>query len=772
MSLKTRLLVAILFILLCSIVLMGVVSVNVAVSESNDALTKAAKERLISQNVQTGEAINEYFKFITSQIRTKSFNVSLIDAAEKFIPAFDKYVSERGSVSASQKRLLENYYSSDFTQQYNESNPEKLADAASALDGVSQTALAFQYDFIAGSSFALGEKDGLTDLANNSTYAQLHNKYHPDMRQFLQEFGYYDIFIVDIDNGNIVYSVFKELDYATSIMTGPYAESGIGEAFSAASNAQKGDVFFSEFKKYRPSYDALAGFASSPIYSNGQAIAVLIFQMPMERINNVLTHNTLWSQKGFGESGETYLINDNSVLLNESRFFVEDKPSYLNAISSKYPLQAQLIRKKGTSIGIQPVDSDAAKKALRGETGFERIIDYRNVEVFSSYSPLKIGKFNYALMAELDVEEALRSATTVRNNLITSALISALLIIGLSVVVVLIMAARIVRPLNSLGKACEELSEGEGDLTIQLKMSKIPEIDRISSGFNTFIRQIHEIISQVKINADSLSSASQELSVITSDSSEKTTQQRDQTHMVSTAMQQLSLAVTDVSKSTQKTNTQSIEAQVSLKENMKRADLAAQNIKLLVQLISDSGKVIVGLKDEVNQITTVLNVITSIADQTNLLALNAAIEAARAGEAGRGFSVVADEVRALATRSQESTVEISKLVEVMNQSATKSVDSMERATVAARGGIHLVDLVTVAMDELSTNLHQVLLLTETVAAATEEQDQASVSVVMSVKSISELASDVEEGSKQTSTAAENLAEIAAHTHDLVQRFKI
>jgi methyl-accepting chemotaxis protein len=117
-----------------------------------------------------------------------------------------------------------------------------------------------------------------------------------------------------------------------------------------------------------------------------------------------------------------------------------------------------------------------------------------------------------------------------------------------------------------------------------------------------------------------LSSASQELSVITSYSSDKTTQQRDPTHMVFTAMQQLSLAVTDVSKLTQKTNTQSIEAQVSLDENMKRADLAAQSIKLLVQLISDTGKVIVGLKDEVNQIITVLNVITSIADQMNLLA--------------------------------------------------------------------------------------------------------------------------------------------------------
>lgn len=772
MSLKARLLIAILSILVCSIVLMGVVSVNVSVGESNDALTKAVKERLVSQNVQTGQAINEYFNFITSQIRTKAFNVSLVDATEAFIPAFNQYVSQRGNVNSAQERQLESYYSSDFTQQYNISNPEPLIDGGRALNGLSQTTLAFQYDFIAGSSYNLGEKDGLVNLGNNSPYAQLHSKYHPDMRHFLQEFGYYDIFIVDIDNGNIVYSVFKELDYATSIKTGPYADSGIGEAFSAASNAQVGDVFFSEFNKYRPSYDALAGFASTPIYSNGKPIAVLIFQMPMDRINNVLTHNALWSEKGFGESGETYLVNSSGVLLNESRFFVEDKPNYLKAIKSKYPLEANEISSRDTSIGIQPVDSNAAKSALRGETGFESITDYRDIEVFSSYSPLKIGEFNYALMAELDVEEALRSATTLKNNLITSTLIGALLIIGVSVVVVLLFAARIVKPLNRLGQTCEELSEGEGDLTIQIKSCGIPEIDRISSGFNLFIGQIRDIISQVKVDADSLSSASQELSVITSDSVNKTTQQRDQTHMVSTAMQQLSLAVAEVSQSTQKTNTQSLQAQVSLTENMQRADMAAGNIKLLVDLIDDSGKVILSLKNEVNQITTVLNVITSIADQTNLLALNAAIEAARAGEAGRGFSVVADEVRALATRSQESTVEISKLVEVMNQSATKSVNSMERATAAADGGIHLVDLVTVAMDELSENLKQVLQLTETVASATEEQNQASQSVVINVKQISELAGDVEEGSKQTSTAAESLAEIAAHTHELVDRFKV
>jgi methyl-accepting chemotaxis protein len=772
MSLKTRLLAAILSILLCAIILMAVVSVNVAVNESNDALTKAVNERLISQNVQTGEAIDEYFDFIESQIRSKAFNVSLVDAAEGFIPAFNQYASQRDNISTSQQKQLENYYSSDFTQQYNISNGAPLADAVNALSGLSQSALAFQYDFIAGSSYALGEKDGLIDLGNNSPYSRLHNKYHPELRHFLQEFGYYDIFIVDISNGNIVYSVFKELDFATSVKTGPYANSGIGEAFMAASNAQEGEVYFSEFEKYRPSYDALAGFASTPIYVDGKPIAALIFQMPMDRINSVLTHHELWSSKGFGESGETYLVNNKGLLLNESRFFIEDKPNYLRTIKSKYPSQTEEIRLKDTSIGIQPVDSHAAQMALKGEAGFEKIKDYRDVDVFSAYTPLNIGDYTYALMAEIDVEEALRSATHVRNNLITSTLIASLVIIGVSVVLVLLFAARLVRPLNRLGRTCEELSEGEGDLTIQLKASGIPEIDRISNGFNLFIGQIRDIILQVKLDADSLSSASQELSVITSDSADKTAQQRDQTHMVSTAMQQLSLAVADVSQSTQKTSTQSIQAQASLQENMQRADLAAENIKLLVNLIDDSGKVILSLKDEVNQITTVLNVITSIADQTNLLALNAAIEAARAGEAGRGFSVVADEVRALATRSQESTVEISKLVEVMNQSATKSVHSMERATAAADGGIHLVDLVTVALDELSENLEQVLQLTETVAAATEEQNQASSSVVVSVKNISELANDVEEGSKQTSAAAENLAEIAAHTHELVERFKV
>ena len=238
------------------------------------------------------------------------------------------------------------------------------------------------------------------------------------------------------------------------------------------------------------------------------------------------------------------------------------------------------------------------------------------------------------------------------------------------------------------------------------------------------------------------------------------------------AIAQLSSSVAEVAKSTAKSRDHGVEATSSLSENQERADYVADNIQLLVKLIKDSSHVISSLKDEVGQITDLLNVITSIADQTNLLALNAAIEAARAGEAGRGFSVVADEVRALANRSQESTVEIGRLVEKMNLSSVKSVQAMEKAEAAASGGIHLVELVTKAMKELSATIDQVQEMAGLVAQATHEQDETSRMVLGSVSKVNALSTEVRSGAAQISSASLELASIASHTRTMVSRFKV
>jgi methyl-accepting chemotaxis protein len=706
-------------------------------------------------------------------VRNKSFNLSVVDAAKEFIPAFNQYLSVRNPLDSAQKTKLESYYNVDFTNQYNSSHHNQISGAADALSSLGDNALALQYDFIADSSFALGEKDGLVDLPNNTSYSQAHSKFHSSMRHFQQEFGYYDVFIADISNGNIIYSVFKELDFATSIRTGPYAQSGIGKVFTKAANASSEDqVFFSAFDPYRPSYDAMAGFVASPIYADGKPIAVLIFQMPMDRINLVMTHNKKWKEKGFGESGETYMVNEHGVLMNESRFFIEDKSAYLTAIKRNYAREAKEIEQLGTSLGIQPVDSASFELALKGQQGFHTILDYRDVEVFSSYSQFILGDHKYAMIAEMDVEEALRPAVKLADSLLRSAIIEMLVLMSLAIVITLWFIGKLVRPLTFLGRACEELSEGKGDLTIRLRSTNIPEIDRIAHGFNGFVAQVRDIVSKMKTDADCLATASQELSVITEQSTQRTSQQKQQTELVASAVEELSVSIEDVTKSTVQSNAKSHQAKKSLQLNVQRTELASDNIKLLVKLIADSSVVIGGMKNEVNQITGVLGVITSIADQTNLLALNAAIEAARAGEAGRGFSVVADEVRALATRSQESTVEIAKMVEVMNQSSIKSVRSMEKASEAASGGLDLVDLLGIAMAELDTELEQMLSLSDGVAVASEQQNHTSNSVALNISEIHHMAIDIESGSQQTRESAQELAKIATRTHDLVDRFSV
>ena len=772
MSLKMRLILAIAVILVFSIGIVSYVSTKLAVTESTDSLTKAAKQQLLSQNVQTAQAINEYFSFIESQVRTKANSLLTTDAASQFIAAFNQYTQQRTKLNSNELRVLKSYYDQDFTQQYQSVNSEGLKAAGEIVNQLSDNAMALQFDFIANSSFALGKKDGLVDLKQASAYSTVHKTFHPEFKSFLKEFGFYDIFIADAATGNVVYSVYKELDFATSLKSGPYAQSEIGSVFNAAVNALPNKVVFSSFAPYFPSYQALAGFVASPIYLQDSIIAVLIFQMPMDKINTIATHKQKWLDTGFGDSGETYLVNRNQILLTESRFFLEDKSGYLQAIAKQFPKQAKDIEIKGTSVGIQPVNSLAAQQAIAGKSGFEITRDYRGVDVFSAYSPIKIGEQNAALLAEIDVDEALKPAHDLASYILSSVVIVGLVLLLIAISLVLWLTTKIVSPLNFLGKTFDSLATGDGDLTVTILPAKIPEIDRIVLGFNQFLKQIHGIVIQLKLDADSLASASEELSVITRSSVSKTSEQRKQSQLVTAAMQQLALALDEVSKSTINTNKQNLSAQESLNENMARADLAAENIKLLVSLINNSSQVISGLKNEVNQITSFLNVIISIADQTNLLALNAAIEAARAGEAGRGFSVVADEVRALANRSQQSTVEISKLVEVMNASATKSVSSMERATAAADGGIHLVDLVTIAMDELSANLQQAIELSNVVSSATEKQNQTTRSVLHNVTNITELANEVELGSKQTSEAAEMLAKTAAHTHALLGRLRV
>ena len=210
-------------------------------------------------------------------------------------------------------------------------SPPELKKKFSMLDDDS---IALQYHYIKANNHPLGSKDQLDTPGDASTYSKLHAKYHPGIRNYLKTFGYYDIFLVDIDTGDIVYSVFKELDFSTSLLEGPYAETNFGEAFRAAKAASDPNfVKIVDLKPYFPSYEFPAGFIASPIFDGRKKIGVLMMQIPVEQIDAIMTNQGKWREVGMGDTTETYLVGPDFLMRSNSRFFVEKAAKYFDSVT-------------------------------------------------------------------------------------------------------------------------------------------------------------------------------------------------------------------------------------------------------------------------------------------------------------------------------------------------------------------------------------------------------------------------------------------------------
>ncbi|NQU70398.1 MAG: cache domain-containing protein, partial [Rhodospirillales bacterium] len=222
-----------------------------------------------------------------------------------------------------------------------------------------------------------GKKEELDLAPDGSAYSRIHGKYHPWLRTFLRERGYYDIFLFDT-KGNLVYTVFKELDYATNLATGKWRDTDLGNAFrSAVEKPKAGTQNFFDFKPYAPSAGAPAAFISTPVFDrSGKNIGALAFQMPIDKMNEVMQ-----SSVGLGKTGETYIVGADHLMRSNSRF------------------------SKEATILTRKIDTVPAQFALDGKTGVMEAKDYRGVDVVSAYGLLEFLGARWALLGEADSAE-------------------------------------------------------------------------------------------------------------------------------------------------------------------------------------------------------------------------------------------------------------------------------------------------------------------------------------------------------------------------------
>ncbi|MFT7533689.1 MAG: methyl-accepting chemotaxis protein, partial [Gammaproteobacteria bacterium] len=415
-----------------------VVSTWVARDAGWEALLRQTELRLTSERETKKHQIEEAFDLYKKQIITSSRNSMTINAASSLSASFKNYKNDIGANAdiAKMKTILLNYYQSQFGAEYTRRNDQSPPDPNSIINNLSDNAITLQHNLIAANKHPLGQKQNLDKPNDAAAYSDEHNRYHPSYRSFVEYFGYYDLFIVDPVSGNIVYSVFKEMDYATSLINGPYANSGIGKAFKTANASTDPDfVAVEDFDVYIPSYNAPVAFMASPIFQDSVKIGILILQLPVEKINAITTSKQSWQQSGLGESGETYLVGADSKMRSVSRFFIESPEEYLNAAKANGldDENANLIVKRGTTASLQSIQSEAFKKAIAGESGFIESIDYRGVPVLSAYAKLDILGLDWVILSEMDVAEAQLPSTRLSDALLMSSAVVASILAFLAI---------------------------------------------------------------------------------------------------------------------------------------------------------------------------------------------------------------------------------------------------------------------------------------------------------------------------------------------------
>lgn len=350
-------------------------------------------------------------------------------------------------------------------------------------------------------------------------------------------------------------------------------------------------------------------------------------------------------------------------------------------------------------------------------------------------------------------------------------------IIGLVIAVLMsllvaVLIRSITQPLQHSMQAMANIASGEADLTRELDISGNDEITCLGRDFNTFIRKLRVLISQLSETARSLDQSSETVERLSVQTHQHSQHQLQQMELVATAINEVTYAVQEVAKNAESAANEVSEADKQASQGQLNIEASLQQIDQLSSTISQAVNVIQSLADETTQIGSVLEVIGSIADQTNLLALNAAIEAARAGEQGRGFAVVADEVRLLAQRTQQSTAEIHTMIEGLQRNSSAAVNVIMESNRATQATVEQASQAGESLLQIVQALRNLSSVNTSIAGATLQQSHVAEDINQNVTQAANLAQASTQAAQQSSEAGRKLGELADQLNRLLGQFRV
>ena len=351
------------------------------------------------------------------------------------------------------------------------------------------------------------------------------------------------------------------------------------------------------------------------------------------------------------------------------------------------------------------------------------------------------------------------------------------LIISLIVILVVtlfgyVISNIIAKNISHVVYSLKEMASGEGDLTQRLKTTSSDEIGVLVTQFNRFVEKLQLIISNINNSTVLLASAAEEMSLVSAESSKNMSRQTMETEQVATAMNEMTATVQEVTNSAQTAASSAVEASSAADNGQQIVGKTVSAINTLAGEVEHAASVISRLEKDTETIGGVLDVIRGISEQTNLLALNAAIEAARAGEQGRGFAVVADEVRTLAGRTQDSTTEIQSMIESLQSGAAEAVKVMGNGEEKAKDGVEQAAQAGAALQEINGAVSSIRDMNMHIASAAEEQGNVAEEINRNIHTINEIGVQTTQSAEQAAHASQEISNLANELQQEVGQFKV
>ncbi len=381
----------------------------------------------------------------------------------------------------------------------------------------------------------------------------------------------------------------------------------------------------------------------------------------------------------------------------------------------------------------------------------------------------KLGDVRGVLEIDSDISSQI-TASNFLSDKITFALIIMLLITIMAIY--LVYKKSIAKPIASLQTGIDELASGNTDLTQQLETKGKDEIAGLATGFNHLIANHKDFVTNINNTAQQLKNAASSMADVTDSAQADSHQQNMQINNIATAINEMSSTVQEIAAKTSEAETSAQNAEQSAHSGQKVVQDNINIIKALSNDVQHAAKVIQTLKSNSESIGSVLDVIKGVAEQTNLLALNAAIEAARAGEQGRGFAVVADEVRTLASRTQQSTIEIQEMIEGIQSGTLDAVAVMDKGVATATASVDQATQAEGSLDVITQSVANISSINTQIATALEEQSVVSEEINKSIHTVNDLAAHGDNNSSQIKAASTELNQLAENLHMLVSQYKI